>query len=89
MTYRQLVLESVVGWNLLWPDPSGQSRDPVPVPVSAFTIGEMGSDTIMPLAEFINGLSGDAPPNASSAPSPESAPESASPTPTKTQKPTT
>jgi len=67
--HRQMVVEGVVRWNLLWPDP--EAKDPatakgIPVPVNAASV-ELLED-LVPLAEWIDRLWDGADPN-SAAPS--------------------
>lgn len=67
--HRQMVVEGVVRWNLLWPDP--EAKDPekaaaLPVPVNAAS-AELLED-LVPLAEWIDRLWDGADPN-SAAPS--------------------
>ena len=80
--HRQVVLEGVTSWNLLWPNPNSEEDDPapVPVPINEGTIELLGDD-LLPLAEFADGLwSGGPVPNASGAPSRGLRSGSASPT---------
>lgn len=95
-SHRQLVLETVTSWNLLWPNPfpktdqdKGTYKAVVPVPINESTVGEM-DEAIVPLAEHIDRvLTGASPPNDSGAPLPESSQGSASNTRTRTRKRTT
>ena len=88
--HRQVILEAVTSWNLLWLDPSGDPDDPdrkvVPVPINSGTV-ELLNDSIRPLAEEIDkAISGGPSPNASGAPSRASSRGSASRARTKTAK---
>ncbi len=94
-SHRQVILEGVVSWNLLWPnpaqdDPAMAAADPVPVPINESTV-ELLDEDLVPLAEFADRLwsSGDPVPNASGAPSRGSRRGSASPTRTPTPTPGT
>ena len=86
--HRQVVLEGVTSWNLLWPNPAAEDPETataVPVPINEGTIELLGDD-LVPLAEFADGLwSGGPSPNASRAPSHALRSGSASPTRRKTQ----
>jgi hypothetical protein len=86
--HRQLVLETVISWNLLWLAPAtddGAERVAVPVPITPATVAELDRDTLVPLAEAIDKFTADgSPPNASGAPSPASPRGSASRIRTKT-----
>lgn len=67
--HRQMVLEGVVSWNFLWPDPSASDPETaagVPVPVNAASV-ELLEDLVA-LAEWIDRLWDDGDPN-SAAPS--------------------
>ncbi len=67
--HRQMVLEGVVRWNLLWPDPNGKengSAKPLAVPINAASV-ELLED-LVPLAEWIDKLWEGSDPN-SAAPS--------------------
>lgn len=76
--YRQVVLEGVREWNLLWPNPAveetaegenDKEAEPVLVPINEGTIELLGDD-LVPLAEFIDNIwSGGPDPNGSGAPS--------------------
>jgi hypothetical protein len=93
--YRQVVLETLESWNLLWLDPTwngnGTGRKTVPVPITTGTIAELDADTLKFLAETADGLISERGelPNASGAPSAPSRRGSASRTPRRTRKPTT
>jgi len=55
--HRQVVLEGVSSWNLLWLDPSAEDLDTakvIPVPVNSGTV-ELLQD-LVPLAEWIDNL---------------------------------
>lgn len=83
--HRQIVLEGVASWNLLWPDPAeddSETATPVPVPINEATI-ELLDEDLVALAEFADRLwsDGDPVPNASGAPSRGSRRGSASRTP--------
>ncbi len=86
--YRQVILESVVSWNLLALGPAGKERPIVAVPITPATVAELDSDTLTTLATAIDALvaaEGQLP-NASGAPSAESSPGSASHRRTRTPK---
>lgn len=88
--HRQLVLESVAEWNLLWLDPSddGKDRAVVPVPINAATV-ELLDDSIVALANAIDAANGGPAPNGSGAPSRASSRGSASRARTTTKTPGT
>lgn len=91
--HRQLVVESVVSWNLLWLDPNGDPEDAdrkvVAVLINDSTV-ELLDESITPLAAEIDAaISGGPSPNASGAPSRASSRGSASRTRTKIPKPGT
>jgi hypothetical protein len=71
--HRQLVLETVVSWNLLWLAPAaddGAERVTVPVPITPGTVAELDRDTLIGLAEAIDKYTSESDlPNASGAPS--------------------
>lgn len=82
--HRQLVIESVVSWNLLWLAPlkegdTEEDRKPVPVAVNPVTVAELG-ESIIELAQAIDARISGGPPNDSSVPSQASPQGSASPT---------
>jgi len=83
-TYRQMVIETALEWNLL--GPSG-----APAPLTPASIAELDFDTIKTIAEKADALveNNGSLPNDSGAPSAASSQESASPTPKRTRKPTT
>jgi hypothetical protein len=91
-SYRQTVVETLVSWNLLIAPPAdSEDRRPVPVPITDRAIGELDLATLKALAEGADELiqnKGELP-NASGAPSADSSRESASPTRSRTRKPTT
>lgn len=77
--HRALVFETLVSWNLLWPDPSaevadGEERPIVPVPISEGTIEELDEDTLRALAKEIDGHIRTRAPNASGGRSPGGSP---------------
>lgn len=72
-SYRRLVLEATVSWNLLWPDPTAdeaQERKPVPVPINEATVELLDEPTLRSLAEYIDARVSGADPNGSGARSP-------------------
>lgn len=88
-SYRQLIEETLVSWNLLVPAPAdSKDKTPVPAPITPRVISELDEDTLKRLAEQTDELltnEGELP-NDSSAPSPASSRESASPTRRQTRK---
>lgn len=88
--HRQLVIEAVAEWNLLWLDPSsdGEDRPVVPVPINAATV-ELLDDSIVAFANAIDAANGGPAPNGSGAPSRASSRGSASRARTKTKTPGT
>lgn len=91
--YRQMVLETVESWNLLWlgpPDTKG-TRHPVPVPITASAIQQLDVDTLKLLAETADKLidTEGVLPNESGVPSAPSSRGSASQTRKPSRKPTT
>ena len=93
--YRQMVLETVESWNLVWPDPTwngnGTGRKVVPVPITAGSVGELDEGTLVALAKLADALieNEGSLPNAPGAPSAASSHGSASPTRKRTRTPTT
>lgn len=87
-SWRQLILEATIEWNLLIPADDGTI---IPAPIVSVIVDELDDPTITALAEAIDGLIGSRGklPNASGAPSPASSRGSASQTPKRTRKPTT
>lgn len=89
--HRQLVLECVISWNLLWLAPKREDeeeadRKVVAVPVNALSVAELG-ESIVELASYIDDkISEGSPPNASGASSRASRRGSASRTRTTRQK---
>jgi hypothetical protein len=56
--HRQVVLEGVSAWNLLWPDPAAEDpeqAEAVAVPINSGTV-ELLDDDLVPLATFIDDL---------------------------------
>ena len=88
--HRQLVVEAVAEWNLLWHDPADDSDDRaiVPVPINSATV-ELLDDSIVALANAIDAATGGPSPNGSGAPSRASSRGSASRARTKTKTPGT
>ena len=86
--YRQVVLETVVSWNLLVADEHGSA---VSAPITERTIAELDLPTLQSLAEGADRLVRERGrlPNASGAPSPASSRGSASRTRRQTRMPTT
>lgn len=87
-SWRQLVLECVVSWNLMARDEDGE---PYVVAITPAAVAELDEDTLKELAVKADALiqSKGSLPNDSGAPSAESSRESASPTPTPSPEPGT
>ena len=91
-SWRQLILEAVIEWNLLIPADDGTILpEIIPAPIVSPIVAELDDPTITALAEAIDALIGSRGqlPNASGAPSAALSRESASPTRKRTRKPTT
>jgi len=93
--HRQMVLETVESWNLVWNDPAwngnGTGRKVVPVPINSGTVAELDETTLITLAKLSDALiqNEGSLPNAPGAPSAASSRGSASPTRKRTRTPTT
>lgn len=89
--HRQIVVEAVLSWNLLWHEPDGENgeRAVVPAPINAQAAALLDEPTLTAIASALNDHLEESPPNDSAAPSRASRQVRRSRTRTKSRTPTT